>query len=87
MSMSRREFLHVLAAAASGLALDSKSVLAGNLPSGYYDMPHAGNVSFLYFTDPEHALRKHARPPQVFLAPPRGGGLGSAQPWGRSEVG
>lgn len=52
MSMSRREFLQVLAAAAaSGLALDSKSVLAGNLPSGYYDMPPAGNVSFLHITD------------------------------------
>ncbi len=52
MSMSRREFLQVLAAAAaSGLALDSKSVLAGKLPSGYYDMPPAGNVSFLHFTD------------------------------------
>ncbi len=52
MSMSRREFLQVLAAAAaSGLALDSKSVLAGNLPSGYYDMPPTGNVSFLHFTD------------------------------------
>ena len=52
MSMSRREFLQVLAAAAAtGLALDSKSVLAGNLPSGYYDMPPMGNVSFLHFTD------------------------------------
>lgn len=52
MSMSRREFLQVLAAAAaSGLALDSKEVLAGNLPSNYYDMPPAGNVSFLHFTD------------------------------------
>jgi sulfur-oxidizing protein SoxB len=50
--MSRREFLQVLAAAAaSGLALDSKSVLAGNLPSDYYEMPPAGNVSFLHFTD------------------------------------
>lgn len=52
MSMSRREFLQVLAAAAaSGLALDSKSVLAGKLPSGFYDMPPKGNVSFLHFTD------------------------------------
>ncbi|MGQ9687097.1 MAG: thiosulfohydrolase SoxB [Thiobacillaceae bacterium] len=52
MSMSRREFLQVLAAAAaSGLALDSKSVLAGKLPSGFYDMPPNGNVSFLHFTD------------------------------------
>ncbi len=52
MSMSRREFLQVLAAAAaSGLALDSKAVLAGKLPSDYYDLPPAGNVSFLHFTD------------------------------------
>ena len=52
MSMSRREFLQVLAAAAaSGLVLDSKSVLAGKLPSGFYDMPPKGNVSFLHFTD------------------------------------
>ena len=50
--MSRREFLQVLAAAAaSGLVLDSKSVLAGKLPSGFYDMPPKGNVSFLHFTD------------------------------------
>ncbi|MFZ5484017.1 MAG: thiosulfohydrolase SoxB [Pseudomonadota bacterium] len=52
MSMSRREFLQVLAAAAaSGLALDSRSVLAGQLPSGYYDAPPAGNVSLLHITD------------------------------------
>ncbi len=52
MSMSRREFLQVLAAAAaSGLVLDSKAVLAGNLPSNFYDAPAAGNVSFLHFTD------------------------------------
>ena len=52
MSMSRREFLQVLAAAAaSGLALDSRDVLAGNLPANYYDLPPAGNVSFLHFTD------------------------------------
>ena len=42
MSMSRREFLQVLAAAAaSGLVLDSRSVLAGNLPAHYYDTPPA----------------------------------------------
>ncbi len=52
MSMTRREFLQVLAAAAaSGLALDSRSVLAGNLPAGYYDMPPAGNVSLMHMTD------------------------------------
>jgi S-sulfosulfanyl-L-cysteine sulfohydrolase len=52
MSMSRREFLQVLAAAAaSGLVLDSKAVLAGNLPASFYDNAPKGNVSFLHFTD------------------------------------
>ena len=52
MSMSRREFLQVLAvAAASGLVLDSRSVLAGSLPPHFYDAPPAGNVSFLHITD------------------------------------
>jgi len=52
MSMNRREFLQVLAAAAaSGLVLDSKAVLAGNLPSNFYDLPPSGNVSLLHFTD------------------------------------
>jgi len=52
MSMSRREFLQVLAvAAASGLVLDSRSALAGSLPSHFYDAPPAGNVSFLHMTD------------------------------------
>lgn len=52
MSMSRREFLQVLAvAAASGFALDSKKVLAGNIPSNFYELPKFGNVSLLHFTD------------------------------------
>jgi sulfur-oxidizing protein SoxB len=52
MSMSRREFLQILAvAAASGLVLDSRSVLAGSLPEHYYDAPPTGNVSFLHITD------------------------------------
>jgi S-sulfosulfanyl-L-cysteine sulfohydrolase len=52
MSMSRREFLQVLAAAAAtGLVLDSRSVLAGSLPANYYDAPPAGNVSFMHITD------------------------------------
>ncbi|MDD3530587.1 MAG: thiosulfohydrolase SoxB, partial [Gallionellaceae bacterium] len=58
MSMSRREFLQVLAAAAaSGLVLDSKAVLAGNLPAGYYDAPPAGNVSFMHITDTHAQLK------------------------------
>ncbi|MDP3123728.1 MAG: thiosulfohydrolase SoxB, partial [Thiobacillus sp.] len=50
MHMNRREFLQLLAvAAASGMAIDSKSALAGN-PS-LYNVPRKGNVSFLHFTD------------------------------------
>ena len=53
MHMNRREFLQMLAvAAASGMALDSKSVLAGGkLPANFYDVPRHGNVSLLHFTD------------------------------------
>ena len=52
MHMNRREFLQLLAvAAASGMALDSKSALAGVAPASFYDVPRHGNVSFLHFTD------------------------------------
>ncbi|MBM4180401.1 MAG: thiosulfohydrolase SoxB [Betaproteobacteria bacterium] len=52
MSMSRREFLQVLAAAAAGgFALDSRLALAGNAPAGYYDVPAFGNVSLMHMTD------------------------------------
>lgn len=52
MSMSRREFLEVLAvAAASGMALDSRQALAGNVPKNFYELPKYGNVSFMHFTD------------------------------------
>ncbi|MDP1927967.1 MAG: thiosulfohydrolase SoxB [Thiobacillus sp.] len=52
MHMNRREFLQLLAiAAASGMTLDSKSALAGNAPTNFYDVPRHGNVSFLHFTD------------------------------------
>lgn len=58
MSMSRREFLQVLAAAAaSGLVLDSRAVLAGSLPANYYDAPPAGNVSFMHITDTHAQLK------------------------------
>jgi sulfur-oxidizing protein SoxB len=50
--MNRREFLQLLAvAAASGMAIDSKSALAGNAPANFYDVPRHGNVSFMHFTD------------------------------------
>jgi len=52
MHMNRREFLQLLAiAASSGMALDSKSALAGTAPANFYDVPRHGNVSFLHMTD------------------------------------
>ncbi len=52
MSMNRREFLQILAAAsAAGFALDSRQVLAGNAPANYYDLPTFGNVSLMHMTD------------------------------------
>lgn len=52
MSMNRREFLQILAAAsAAGFALDSRSVLAAQGGERLYDVPHFGNVHFLHFTD------------------------------------
>ncbi len=52
MSMSRREFLQVLAAAAAGgFALDSRLALAGRAPAGYYDVPAFGNCSLMHMTD------------------------------------
>jgi sulfur-oxidizing protein SoxB len=52
MSMNRREFLQILAAAAAGgFALDSRQALAGKMPAGYYDAPAYGNVSLMHMTD------------------------------------
>jgi sulfur-oxidizing protein SoxB len=52
MSMTRREFMQVLAAAvATGFALDSKAALAGKAPAGYYDVPAFGNCSLMHITD------------------------------------
>jgi len=52
MSMNRREFMQMLAvAAASGLALNSRSVLSADNAGGFYDLPSFGNVSLLHFTD------------------------------------
>ena len=50
MTLSRREFLRVLgAAAAAGVALDATSESA--LDASLYDVPRFGNVSLLHFTD------------------------------------
>jgi len=75
MHMNRREFLQMLAvAAASGMALDSKSALAGNAPANFYDVPRHGNVSFLHFTDCHAQLL-----PIWFREPNVNLGIGSAQ--------
>jgi sulfur-oxidizing protein SoxB len=50
--MNRREFLEVLAAAAAaGLALDSRQALAQAGADALYRVPKFGNVSLLHFTD------------------------------------
>lgn len=54
MSLSRREFMQLLAAAsAAGMALDHRDALAATAGAGerLYDVPAFGNVSFLHFTD------------------------------------
>ncbi|NWG87954.1 MAG: thiosulfohydrolase SoxB [Hydrogenophilaceae bacterium] len=74
MSMTRREFLQVLAAAsAAGMMLDSKQVLAGNAPSNFYDIPAYGNVSLLHITDTHAQLM-----PIYFREPNVNVGVGGA---------
>ncbi len=52
MSMSRREFLQILAAAAAaGLALDSHGAQLAANSSNFYELPPFGNVSLLHITD------------------------------------
>ncbi|HXZ45574.1 MAG TPA: thiosulfohydrolase SoxB [Pseudolabrys sp.] len=55
MSISRREFLQMIAmGAAAGLVFDStgrKAVAADNNPGDLYDLPAFGNVSLLHLTD------------------------------------
>lgn len=54
MSISRREFMQVLAvASAGGMALGSKAVLAAQPGAAehLYDLPKFGNVSVMHFTD------------------------------------
>jgi sulfur-oxidizing protein SoxB len=52
MSLSRREFLQILAtAAAGGFALESPLAYGGAAADGLYTVPAYGNVSLLHFTD------------------------------------
>lgn len=72
--MNRREFLQLLAvAAASGMAIDSPRVLAGDTPSDFYDVPKFGNVSLLHMTDCHAQLL-----PIYFREPNVNIGVGSA---------
>ncbi|PIX96518.1 MAG: thiosulfohydrolase SoxB, partial [Hydrogenophilales bacterium CG_4_10_14_3_um_filter_63_21] len=69
MSMNRREFLQILAAAAAGgFALDSHQALAGNASAHYYDLPAFGNVSLMHMTDCHAQLKPiYFREPNVNL--------------------
>jgi len=71
MSLSRREFLQLLAAAsAAGLALDHRDALAARPGAGerLYTVPRFGNVSLLHFTDCHAQLTPvHFREPSVNL--------------------
>jgi sulfur-oxidizing protein SoxB len=73
--MNRREFLQLLAlASASGLALNSKSVLsASGTTNSYYDLPAFGNVSIMHMTDCHAQLK-----PIYFREPNVNIGLGSS---------
>jgi sulfur-oxidizing protein SoxB len=76
MSMNRREFLQILAAAsAAGFALNSRELLAAQGGEKFYDLPRFGNVHFLHFTD------CHAQLLPIFFREPNvnigiGGALG-----------
>ncbi|MEO1766232.1 thiosulfohydrolase SoxB [Thiobacter aerophilum] len=72
--MTRREFMQVLAAGvAAGLAMDSKQVLAGNVPANFYELPKFGNVCLMHFTDCHAQLL-----PIYFREPDVNIGIGSA---------
>ena len=75
MSMNRREFLQILAAAsAAGFTLDSRELLAAQGGGKLYELPRFGNVHFLHFTDCHAQLLPiYFREPNVNL------GIGAAQ--------
>jgi sulfur-oxidizing protein SoxB len=70
VSVSKREFLQVLAAAgAAGMSLAHHAEAdAAGAQRGLYDLPRFGNVSFLHFTDCHAQLKPvHFREPSVNL--------------------
>ena len=76
MSLSRREFLQLLAAAgAAGMALDHRDALAATPGAAerLYQVPRYGNLSFLHFTDCHAQLT-----PVYFREPSMNLGVGDA---------
>ncbi len=72
--MNRREFLELLAAAAAaGLALDSRQALAQGSADALYHAPRFGNVSLLHVTDTHAQLL-----PIYFREPSANIGVGNA---------
>lgn len=52
MNVSRREFLQMLAVAATtGVHMKNASAASGQLNKDFYDLPKFGNVHFLHYTD------------------------------------
>ena len=75
MSLTRREFLEMLAVAgASGLALDNPRALAASSDAGFYDLPKFGNVLLMHFTDCHAQLL-----PTYFREPDTNIGVGEAR--------
>ncbi len=75
MSMHRREFLQVrAAAAAAGFAHDSPSLLAAEAPISPYELSPFGNVHLLHFTDCHAQLL-----PTYFREPDTNLGVGPAK--------
>jgi sulfur-oxidizing protein SoxB len=69
MSMNRREFMQVLAAAsAGGMVLHGNFARAASAAGQMYELPRFGNVSLLHFTDCHAQLMPiHFREPDVNL--------------------
>lgn len=69
MSINRREFIQLMGiAAASGMVLNSKSLLAAPSAEQLYDIPKFGNVHILHFTDCHAQLKPiYFREPTVNL--------------------
>ena len=73
MSLSRREFLQMLALGAAGAALPGMARAAKSSPGDLYDVPSFGNVSLLHYTDSHAQLL-----PTYFREPSSNIGVGPA---------